>query len=510
MIASELIIQFGIETEIGIARDQEDNLDVVAESMALVRSATKSGVLMRWDYDCEDPHADMRGFHVKELRQDFDEAHYFAQDSARELSFVEIKSDLVLGNGARYYNDHAHPEYCTPECGQLDELSAHDRAGERILIRCARKLSEERGGTVRLYKNNTDFRGHSYGCHENYLLPRSLPWEKLARGVQAFLVTRQIIAGAGKFALEEEDRFVGPGFQISQRSDFFSELQSVDTMQRRPIVNTRDEPHANPERFRRFHVIVGDANMSPFATRLKVGVTALVLETLARNPKWRGPVLAEPLRALREISRDPKFHWHVTLLDGTGSSALEVQRAYWEAARDYCDLSDPAKAAVLEDWGKVLADLQTDPMRCRNRLDWVAKLALIREFQEAQNIGKDDPWLQSLDLEYHRLDYEEGLYYALEQSGAMAWTPDETAVRSAILEPPRSTRAYVRGRCIQKFSNSVIAAQWDHITLQGSKRPLKISLLNLFTPAELSVACAAIDAAHTPDDLEEIAEPPEN
>src|SRR3984957_2396716 len=169
-----MIIQFGTETEIGIARDQEDNLDVVAESMALVRSATKSGVLMRWDYDCEDPHADMRGFHVKELRQDFDEAHYFAQDSARELSFVEIKSDLVLGNGARYYNDHAHPEYCTPECSTVDELVIHDRAGERILMRCARKLSEERGAAVRLYKNNTDFRGHSYGCHENYLLPRSL------------------------------------------------------------------------------------------------------------------------------------------------------------------------------------------------------------------------------------------------------------------------------------------------------------------------------------------------
>ena len=139
------VIQFGTETEIGIARDEEENLDVVAESIALVRSATKSGVLMRWDYECEDPHADMRGFHVEELRQDTDEAHYFAQDSARELSFVEIKSDLVLGNGARYYNDHAHPEYCTPECSTVEELVAHDRAGERILMRCARKLSEERG-----------------------------------------------------------------------------------------------------------------------------------------------------------------------------------------------------------------------------------------------------------------------------------------------------------------------------------------------------------------------------
>jgi proteasome accessory factor A len=507
MNRENFIIQFGIETEIGIARDQDENLDVVAESMALVRSATKSGVLMRWDYECEDPHADMRGFHVEELRQDSDEAHYFAQDSARELSFVEIKSDLVLGNGARFYNDHAHPEYCTPECGTIEELVTHDRAGERILARCARKLSEERGGTVRLYKNNTDFRGHSYGTHENYLLPRSLPWEKLARGIQAFLVTRQIFAGAGKFAVEEEDRFVGPGFQISQRSDFFSELQSVDTMQRRPIINTRDEPHANPELYRRFHVILGDANMSPFATRLKVGVTELVLEALTRNPKWRSPVLADPLRVLREISRDPKFHWHFSLHDGSGSGAIAVQREYWQAARAYCDLSDPAKAAVHADWGKVLTDLEADPMRCRNRLDWVAKLALIRDFQAAQNIGANDPWLQSLDLEYHRLDYDEGLFFALEQSGAIAWAPDDNAVRCAISEPPKSTRAYIRGRCIQKFSPSVISAQWDHITLQGSERPLKISLLNLFTSEQLASARDIMDRAHHPDDLSPLADP---
>lgn len=501
-----MIIQFGTETEIGIARDKEENLDVVAESMALVRSATKSGVLMRWDYECEDPHADMRGFHVEELRQDSDEASYFAQDAGRELSFVEIKSDLVLGNGARYYNDHAHPEYCTPECSTVEELIAHDRAGERILMRCAQKLSEERGCGVFLYKNNTDFRGHSYGCHENYLLPRSLPWEKLARGIQAFLVSRQIVAGAGKFAIEEEDRFVGPGFQISQRSDFFSELQSVDTMQRRPIVNTRDEPHANPNLFRRFHVILGDANMSPFATRLKIGTTALVLEALARHPKRPYPVLGDPLHALVSISRDPKFHWEVALQDKKNSNALALQREYWRAVMEVCDLSDPSKAALAADWDNVLRDLETDPMRCRNRLDWVAKLALIREFQASQHLSADDPWLQSLDLEYHKLDRETGLYYALEQAGSMLGVPDESAVRRAISEPPRTTRAYIRGRCIQKFSAYVISAQWDHITLQGANGPLKISLLDVFTREEVRACAKVVDAAICPDDLRSIAE----
>src|SRR5205814_6518429 len=227
-------IQFGLETEIGISSDVQGEVDVVSESIALVRSATEPGVWMCGDCNCEDPHVDMRGFRVHELGQDTDEANYYAQDAARELSFVEIKSDLVLGNGARFYNDHAHPEYCTPECSTLEELLAHDRAGDQILMACARHMSEQIGSKVRLYKNNTDFMGHSYGCHENYLLPRSLPWENLAAAMQGFLITRQIYAGAGKFAHEAEDRYINSQFQISQRSDFFSELQSVDTMQRRP------------------------------------------------------------------------------------------------------------------------------------------------------------------------------------------------------------------------------------------------------------------------------------
>jgi proteasome accessory factor PafA2 len=498
------MIQFGIETEIGISRDQAENLDVVAESIALVRSAAEPGVRMRWDYEAEDPHADMRGFHVDELRQDFDEAHYYAQDARRELSYVEIKSDLVLGNGARFYNDHAHPEYCTPECSTLDELIAHDRAGERILMRCARKLSEERGNTVRLYKNNTDFRGHSYGCHENYLLPRSLPWDRLAQGIQAFLVTRQIFAGAGKFGIETEDKFISPHFQIAQRSDFFSELQSVDTMQRRPIVNTRDEPHANPELYRRFHVIIGDANMCPFATRLKVGTTALVLEAMARFPKRVYPVLADPLGALPAISRDPNFKWEVILQGSRVTTAVEVQRKYIQAVQELCDLSDPAKAAVLRDWEIALDDLERDYTRCRDRVDWVSKLMLIREFQAAENINEEDPWLQSLDLEYHRLDRAEGLYYGLEQSGAMIGAPSDDESRSAISNPPDTTRAYIRGKCVQKFSQAILSAQWDHVTLQGIDGPIKISLLDIFSPEQIRHHATLIDAARAPDDLVEL------
>jgi len=494
-------IQFGIETEIGIARDGEPELDVVAESMALVRSVVEPGVLMRWDYGSEDPHADMRGFRVPELRQDTDEAGYFVEDAERELTYVEIKSDLVLGNGARFYNDHAHPEYCTPECSTLDEIVAQDRAGERILMACAQQLSRQRGQTVRLYKNNTDFRGHSYGCHENYLLPRSLPWGQLAQAVQAFLVTRQIYAGAGKFAIETEDRFLSPDFQIAQRSDYFSELQSVDTMQRRPIVNTRDEPHANSRLYRRFHVIIGDANMSPFATRLKIGATALTLEAIAREP-WRvWPALADPLLALPAISRDATFRWELRLAGQKMSTALEVQRAYLETVKTVCDLSIPAKAALVAEWEEVLNDLGADFMRCRNRLDWVAKYAMVREFQAAQNIAPDDPWLQALDLEYHRLDLAEGLYYSLEQGGAILGVPDESAVRQAVRQPPPTTRALIRGKCVQKFAPAVEAAQWDHITLQTSGDSIKISLMDLFSPEEIARQAKMVDAAKTPEDL---------
>jgi Pup amidohydrolase len=472
-------IHFGLETEIGIHVDGPGVRDLVADSIALVRSAKEPGVWMRWDYAGEDPHLDMRGFRVPALRQDTDESGYEAQDTARELSYVEIKSDLVLGNGARFYNDHAHPEYCTPECAFVRDLVLHDRAGERILMACAKELMRREDVKVRLYKNNTDYCGHSYGCHENYLIPRALPWNDLVSGILGFLVTRQIFAGAGKFALESEDQFLGAGFQIAQRSDFFSELQSVDTMQRRPIINTRDEPHADAALFRRFHVILGDANLSAFATRLKVGVTALVLEALARAPRRRYPQPADPLRALLEISRDPQFRWELMLTEDRPSTALAVQRQYLEAVREHCDLESEEKAGLVRDWEEVLNDLETDYQRCADRLDWVAKRVLIRTFQETHDLAETDPWLRSLDLEYHRLDLQESLYYGLEQTGSMRGVPDEEDVRRAVTQPPL-TRAAVRGLCVQRFASEILAAQWDHVTLRAPGEPLRISIMDLF------------------------------
>src|ERR1700726_1575980 len=302
---------FGLETEYGITVNGADNVDVVAESIELVRRYTDHGAHMKWDYELEDPHLDARGFRAKALMQDTDESAYYEIDKNRPLSFEEIKSDLVLSNGARFYNDHAHPEYSTPECTTLREIVAQDKAGERILAECARRrnLKLQQGQEVRLYKNNTDFVGHSYGCHDNYIMSRTVPWDRLVSDVVPFLVTRQIFTGAGKLGIEGEGSAGQPGvFQISQRADFFSVLVSIDTMNRRPIVNTRDEPHADPGKYRRFHVILGDSNMSEFATAMKIGTMSLVLRSEERREAPQLEV-AQPVDAPKGISRDPSYDW---------------------------------------------------------------------------------------------------------------------------------------------------------------------------------------------------------
>ncbi|MGZ5538391.1 MAG: proteasome accessory factor PafA2 family protein, partial [Chthoniobacterales bacterium] len=326
---------FGLETEYGITINGADSVDVVAESIELVRSYTEHGAMMKWDYSLEDPHCDARGFRAAELLQDTDESAYYEIDKNRPLTFEEIKSDLVLSNGARFYNDHAHPEYSTPECTTLRELVAQEKAGERILAECARRRNQKLPSEqeVRLYKNNTDFVGHSYGCHDNYLMRRDVPWSQIVSGVLPFLITRQIFAGAGKLGVEAESAAGQPGlYQISQRADFFSVLVSIDTMNKRPLVNTRDEPHADTNKYRRFHAIIGDSNMSEWATALKIGTTALVLELIERG---LAPALeiAQPIDALKSISRDQNYDWIIELRDGRKISAIEVQRLYLRAAQ---------------------------------------------------------------------------------------------------------------------------------------------------------------------------------
>jgi len=495
-------IQFGIETEIGITRDNPEGIDVVAESIALVRSTTAQGVRMRWDYSCEDPHCDARGFRVRELLQDIDESNYFAQDAQRSLSFNEIKSDLVLKNGGRFYNDHAHPEYCTPECGTLLEMLQQEHSGDALLMDCARNVTSNSDNPVRLYKNNTDFRGHSYGCHENYLMPRTVSWDVLSQAMVAFFVTRQIICGAGKYGWEEEDRYIQPGFQISQRSDFFSELQSVDTMQRRPIINTRDEPHANNELYRRFHVIIGDSTMSLFAANLKIGITSLVLQALLNGaPIERVPHVADPLQSLKQISRDTSWKWLCRDADGTKTTAVDVQRGYLRLVREFCPELEPEWQQVTVDWEEVLDDLDRDPLSTADRLDWSAKYKLIESFREAEKLEPDNPWLQSLDLAYHLLDREEGLFFGLQSQGNFRSPYPIELITGHCLCPPLTTRAAIRGRCIEKFGSTVQATQWDYILVQGKDKKIELDLRNLFDPNLIRDSLVIMSKAESVEDL---------
>ncbi len=497
---------FGIETEYGVTVDGMASIDVVKESIEIVRSYTDHGASMKWDYDLEDPHNDARGFRAAELLQDTDEAAYYEIDKNRPLSFEEIKSDLVLSNGARFYNDHAHPEYSTPECTTLREVVAQDSAGERVLAECARRRSLHLppGQRARLYKNNTDFVGHSYGCHDNYLMARGVPWEQIVRDVIPFLVTRQIFAGAGKMGVEGEDARGQQGvYQIAQRSDFFSVLCSIDTMNRRPLVNTRDEPHADASLYRRFHVIVGDANMSQMATALKLGTTALVLDLIERGHAPRIE-LADPIGAIKAISRDQSYAWLVETAGGKKVPAVEIQRLYLQAAREHCESADAEVRWLLEEWETVLADLDEDCMRCVDRVDWVAKKFLLTTIRDAEKLEWSDPWLQSIDLEYHNVAPDQGLFYELLRSGRMQRFVSEDEIRHAIYNPPETTRAFFRGRAVARFNNEIESIQWDEITFHTDGRLRTVQLPHPALDSRLNAMNAAIRTARTIGDLDSI------
>ncbi|MEY2563486.1 MAG: Pup amidohydrolase [Verrucomicrobiota bacterium] len=468
---------FGIETEYGITIQGAESIDVVAESIELVHSYTEHGAHMKWDYALEDPHRDARGFRAAELLQDTDESAYYEIDQSRPLSFEEIKSDLVLSNGARFYNDHAHPEYSTPECTTLRQLVAHEKAGERILAECARRRNQKlpQGHEVRLYKNNTDFVGHSYGCHDNYLTRRDVPWNQLVTGILPFLITRQIFAGAGKIGIEAESSAGQPGlFQISQRADFFSALVSIDTMNKRPLVNTRDEPHADADRYRRFHVIIGDSNMSEWATALKVGTTALALTAIERGEAPQLEI-AQPINATKSISRDQDYDWIIELSEGRKISAIDVQRLYLKAAEKIAG-DDAETLWLLREWENVLNDLERDVTLTRDRVDWVAKKLLLSAFREEEKLSWSDPWLQAIDLEYHNIIPDQGLFYELLRQGSMRSFVSEEEIKSAIFAPPETTRAWFRGRSVARFNDAITSIQWDEITFANGARSHLVTL----------------------------------
>jgi proteasome accessory factor A len=490
---------FGIETEYGITRDDLVEVDPVVESMELVRAHLTASFERRWDYTGEDPHEDARGFRVSGLAQDQEEDEFAKRDAHRPFSFHDMKSDLVLANGARFYNDHTHPEYSTPECRSLKDLVAQDRAGERIVQWAAGRRNKSLGGEhVQLYKNNTDFHGHSYGCHDNFLVPRSIPFPRLVAGLLPFLVSRQLIAGAGKVGIEaQESGFVPGRFQLSQRADFMETELSVDTMHNRPILNTRDEPHADPKKFRRLHLIIGDANMCEYATALKVGTTRLVLELIERSgaPSLE---LDQPVAAVKQLSRDIDLKVVVRQKNGRGISGLDIQEQYYHAAEQTLAGLDEETDWVLHEWGETLRLLARDRNRLIGKLDWVTKLWLLETFMQEERIGWDDPWLMSLDLEYHNVNPERGLYLGLEAEGKAWRMTSETDIERALLAGPLDTRGGVRGLCVRRFPGQIKSVQWERIQFTGGLLPRTLDMGDLFDPSEAQRCLAVFEAAATP------------
>jgi Pup amidohydrolase len=451
----------GTETEYGISVPGQPGANAMVTSSQVVnayQAATSARTRRaRWDFEEENPLRDARGFDLTR------EAADSSQLTDEDLGLANV----ILTNGARLYVDHAHPEYSTPECTNPLAAVVWDKAGERVMAEAAVRAATVPGASpIQLYKNNTDNKGASYGCHENYLMRRATPFADIVRNLTPFFVSRQVVCGAGRVGLGADGRT--EGFQVSQRADFFEVEVGLETTLKRPIINTRDEPHADPEKYRRLHVIIGDANMSEVSTYLKLGTTALVLAMIEERFLDGDLALETPVAELRAVSHDPSCRHLVTLRNGRRMTAVQLQMEYAERARKYTEDRygadvDEMTADVLDRWESVLGRLAEDPMLTSRELDWVAKLELLEGYRTRDRLAWGHPRLQLVDLQYSDVRPERGLYNRLAARGRMARLVAEADVTRAIEQPPADTRAYFRGRCLQKYPDSVAAASWDSV-----------------------------------------------
>jgi Pup amidohydrolase len=440
----------GIETEYGIHSPGPEQNPIAASSVLVNAYAADVEQQIGWDFEDETPGNDARGF-------------------AREGSLAPMVethlANTVLTNGARFYVDHAHPEYSSPECLTPRECLVYDKAGEEVLRRAmaaaALRIPDQPAPVV--HKNNSDGKGNSYGCHENYMMDRAVPFAKVIDGVVPHFVSRTLFTGSGKLGVETPALDADTvDYQISQRAEFFEEIVGLETTLKRPIVNTRDEPHADPKRFRRLHVIVGDANLSEIATLLKVGTTAIVLSMVEDDAgPTRDLSLSDPVRALHQVSADLSLSRPLALTDGSTATALELQWELFGAARKYAEenglssLGDDGAvgALVLEHWETVLEGLESDPASLADTLDWVAKREL----------------LAALALQYHDLRPEKSIFRRLGLRTVLE--PGEAA--AAVSEPPPGTRAWFRGKCLARWPDAVVTANWDSLVFDIGADPLR-------------------------------------
>ncbi len=454
----------GIETEYGVAlRGAAEPNPVVASSLLINGYVEQRRI--GWDFEDETPGRDARGF---------------ARDGAQPPEIETHLVNAVLTNGARYYVDHAHPEYSTPECADPLEATLFDKAGERILARsmeAARRLLPE-GQEIVVYKNNSDGKGNSYGCHENYLVDRNVPFASLVRNLIPWFVTRQVFTGAGKVG--SENGADACEYQISQRSDFFEEEVGLETTLKRPIVNTRDEPHADPQKYRRLHVIVGDANLCEVATFLKVGTTAIVLAMIEDGFIDKDLSISSPVAAIKTVSHDITMQATVDCASLGRCTSIELQWEFLRLARKYAEESglgccgpEAIGALVLDRWESVLSALESDPTSLDGQLDWITKLELLRAYADRDDLRWNNPKLELLSVQYHDVRPGRSLYEKLVRGGRIERLLDEDAVITAMADPPDSTRAYFRGTCLARWADSVVAANWDSLVLDVGVEPLR-------------------------------------
>ena len=453
----------GIETEYGIVVRGADNNPVSASSMLINAYVNATSEKIGWDFEDESPANDARGFNLDDV---------FAPEI--ESSMV----NAVLPNGARYYVDHAHPEISLPEVTNAFDAVRWDRAADEIVRESMHHANEVLGGSAEMivHKNNSDGKGNSYGCHENYLMSRTTPFGRIASHITPHFVTRQIFCGAGKVGCEEPGRrHDDVAFQLSQRADFFEEEIGLETTLKRPIVNTRDEPHCDPQKYRRLHVIVGDANMSEMSTYLKVGTTLIVLAMIEDDQIGDDLLLGNPVPAIRQVSHDPTLTRTIQMRDGRRATALEIQWGLLERARKYEQthglesVDADVSADVLTRWEQVLEGLESDPNRVAHWIDWVAKRRLVDGFRERHDLAPDSPKLKAIDLQYHDLRADR----CLALRAGLDTLVDDAEIRSAMTEPPTTTRAYFRGRCLQKFPADIVAANWDSLVFDVGRDPLR-------------------------------------
>ena len=452
----------GIETEYGIAvRDTTEFNPILTSSLLINAYAKPAFKRVKWDYEEESPLRDARGFERTP-------AEPLGEDDSGLVN-------VILPNGSRYYVDHAHPEYSSPECLDARSVVIWDKAGERILeasIKASEAIIAE-GERLFIYKNNSDGKGNSYGCHENYLVDRQVPFPQLVKHLMPFFVSRQVYTGAGKVGAENGAD--SADFQISQRADFFEVEVGLETTFKRPIINTRDEPHADPEKYRRLHVIVGDANMAELSTYLKVGTTSLILKMIEDDFINDDFTLSEPVRSMRTVSHDPTCRASFELTDGRTLTAVDLQWEYLRLAKKYSqdNPTSDVDLDVLERWEAVLETLEADPMSLAGQLDWVAKLQLLNAYRERDSLSWDHSKLKMIDLQYHDVRRSKGLYYKLAGAGKIERLVTDDEIDYAVDHPPEDTRAYFRGECLRRFSPRIVAASWDALIFDTGDEPLR-------------------------------------